>query len=227
MCGRIHVRPGNWRLAAENGFDEGHAKYLHRNALWTVGRRMPVWNRTHVEPDASGRWITRVQDEVHFDTEFPGLGTWPRPRLWKRAAQRIWARLTRRPGNRVGATVSLRLPGFLRVTYPSWTHYEWYVPVDADQHRYVQLAVKPTSGLDAIAFRLWYWAWVRRIFHGQFNGQDGQMVETMEAPPERLYRPDVSIIAWRKLCEQPRGVGGTMDEVRDSEVEELAGAPAS
>src|SRR5438105_2645947 len=100
VCGRIHVRPGNWRLAAENGFDEGHAKYLHRNALWTVGRRLPVWNRTHVEPDASGRWITRVQDEVHFDTDFPGFGTWPRPRLWKRAAPRSWARRTRRAGHR-------------------------------------------------------------------------------------------------------------------------------
>jgi hypothetical protein len=28
----------------------------------------------------------------------------------------------------------------------------------------------------------------------------------MDAPPERLYRPDVSITEWRKLCErQDRG----------------------
>ena len=30
MVGRITARPGNWRYAAENGFDEAHAKYLHR-----------------------------------------------------------------------------------------------------------------------------------------------------------------------------------------------------
>jgi hypothetical protein len=29
----------------------------------------------------------------------------------------------------------------------------------------------------------------------------------MQIPPERLYRPDVSIIAWRRLCEHPRSAG--------------------
>ena len=32
--GRIEDRAGNWRLYSENGFDEGHAKYLHRTSLW-------------------------------------------------------------------------------------------------------------------------------------------------------------------------------------------------
>jgi hypothetical protein len=27
------------------------------------------------------------------------------------------------------------------------------------------------------------------------------MVDVMDAPPERLYRPDKAIIAWRELCE--------------------------
>jgi hypothetical protein len=27
-----------------------------------------------------------------------------------------------------------------------------------------------------------------------------------ETVPERLYRPDVSITAWRRLCEQARGL---------------------
>ena len=31
--GRIEDRDGDWRLFAENGFDEGHAKYLHRTSL--------------------------------------------------------------------------------------------------------------------------------------------------------------------------------------------------
>jgi hypothetical protein len=32
------------------------------------------------------------------------------------------------------------------------------------------------------------------------------MIEQMQIPPERLYRPDVSITAWRKWCqEQARG----------------------
>ena len=36
------------------------------------------------------------------------------------------------------------------------------------------------------------------------------MVDVMDAPPERLYRPDKAIIAWRDMCEtqsrQPESV---------------------
>jgi len=35
-----------------------------------------------------------------------------------------------------------------------------------------------------------------------FNDEDRLMVDVMDAPPERLYRPDVSITEWRKLCEE-------------------------
>jgi hypothetical protein len=45
---------------------------------------------------------------------------------------------------------------------------------------------------------------VRWLHHGQFDGQDQWIIRQMEIPPERLYRPDVSITAWRKLCEQAR-----------------------
>jgi hypothetical protein len=52
-----------------------------------------------------------------------------------------------------------------------------------------------------LRFRLYYWLWVRWIFHGLFNDEDRLMVDVMDAPPERLYRPDVSITEWRRLCE--------------------------
>ena len=42
---------------------------------------------------------------------------------------------------------------------------------------------------------------VRWLFHGQFSGQDKWMVEVTDAPPERLYRPDDSLLQWRKLAE--------------------------
>jgi hypothetical protein len=100
---------------------------------------------------------------------------------------------------------SIRLPATLRVHYGEWAHYEWYVPTTADRHRYVQVAAKLTSGLDAVTFRLRYAAYIRWVFHKRFNDQDASMVETMSIPPERLYRPDVSIIAWRRLCETARG----------------------
>jgi len=42
---------------------------------------------------------------------------------------------------------------------------------------------------------------IRWLFHGQFSEQDGWMVEATNAPPERLYRPDVSLLEWRRLVE--------------------------
>ena len=47
-----------------------------------------------------------------------------------------------------------------------------------------------------------YLAYVRWAFHGQFTGQDAWAVDLMDIPPERLYRPDVSVIEWRRLVEK-------------------------
>jgi phenylpropionate dioxygenase-like ring-hydroxylating dioxygenase large terminal subunit len=192
VLGRITHRPGNWRFGAENGFDDGHAKFLHRKALWTQRRAMPAWTRMHVEETGEG-WITRKVEEVHYETDYPGLGRWPRTPPWRRRG-------------RGGARTSIRLPAMLRVAYLTWSHYEWWVGTDPDRHIYVQLAAQQSTGLRALWFRLYYWAWVRWVFHGQFNDEDALMVDVMDAPPERLYRPDVSLTEWRKLCErQERG----------------------
>ena len=206
---RMTIRPGNWRLAAENGFDEGHAKFLHRTSIWTFMRLMPVWTRARTLPTEDGKWITNVHDEVHFEADFPGLGHWPPTHWWKR-----------RPRYRI--RISIRLPGTLRVEWPRFRHYEWYVPHDADHHRYIQMAVQFSRGPRAALFKLQYWTYIRWLFHGLFNDQDLLMVRTMDSPPERLYRPDVSIIGWRNLCEHPRGTAGQPPpEVTPRVVEQL------
>nr|WP_306317163.1 MULTISPECIES: aromatic ring-hydroxylating dioxygenase subunit alpha [unclassified Streptomyces] len=205
MGGRTDVRDGNWRFAAENGFDEGHAKYLHNTALWRLFKVMPAWNKTRVVE--KGDWLIRVQDEVHWEAEFPGLGTWTNKRWWKRMP------LPDHPGKSqninpviksldIPGFVSIRLPGLLRVAYPHFIHYEWYVPVDADHVRYVQLMVRYETGPKAALFKAKYLAAIRWLFHGQFTGQDAWMVDVTDAPPERLYRPDLSLTAWRRHVEQ-------------------------
>ncbi|MCF7548021.1 Rieske 2Fe-2S domain-containing protein [Pseudonocardia sp. WMMC193] len=205
LGGRNEIRDGNWRFAAENGFDEGHAKYLHNTALWRLFKVMPTWNLTRIE-ERDG-WLIRVQDEVHWDAEFPGVGTFSNKRWWKRMP------LPDRPGKNGDANpviaaldlpgfVSIRLPGLLRVAYPQFIHYEWYVPVDADHVRYVQLMVRFETGRKALAFKAKYLAAIRWLFHGQFTAQDAWMVDVMDAPPERLYRPDLSLTAWRRHVEQ-------------------------
>lgn len=205
MGGRWDIREGNWRFAAENGFDEGHAKYLHNTALWRLFKVMPAWNMTRiVEEDG---WLIRVQDEVHWEAEFPGLGTWTNKRWWKRMPLPDAPGKGKRvnpviKGLNIPGFVSFRLPGLLRVAYPEFIHFEWYVPVNEDQVRYVQVLVRFETGAKASIFKAKYLSAIRWLFHGQFTGQDAWMVDVMNAPPEKLYRPDLSLTAIRRHIEQ-------------------------
>ncbi|MFC8358703.1 Rieske 2Fe-2S domain-containing protein [Streptomyces griseorubiginosus] len=210
MGGRFDPRGGNWRFACENGFDEGHAKYLHRTALWRLLKPMPTWNITRIVP--KGRWIYRVQDEVYWEADFPGVGRWTNKRWWMKQPPEGTFNL----GN-TGATdkvdpviesqdfpgfASLSMPGMLRIAYPNFMHYEFYVPIDADHHMYVGVMVNFKQGWDTLRFYGKYLGAIRWLFHGQFSGQDAWMVDVTDAPPEKLYRPDVSLTAWRNLSEE-------------------------
>jgi phenylpropionate dioxygenase-like ring-hydroxylating dioxygenase large terminal subunit len=211
--GRINERTGNWRYACENGYDEGHAKFLHRTSWWRIFKVMPTWNRTHIEQD--GRWLYRVQDEVHWEADFPGVGHWTNIRPWKIKPPAMKTKAVSNIGNTGGAAsvdpvikrqgfpgfASVSLPGVLRIAYPQFIHYEFYVPIDADNHRYVGVMVQFKTGLAGWWYRTRYLSAIRWLFHGNFSNQDKWMVELTDCPPERLYRPDSSLIAWRRLCE--------------------------
>ena len=212
--GRIEDRDGDWRLFAENGFDEGHAKYLHRTSWWRTFKVMPSWNKIHIE--RHGRWLYRVEDERHWEADFPGLGTWSNHRWWKiKPEQRQGSML----GNTGGARrndpyilaqkfpgfASLTVPGMLRIAYPQFIHYEFYVPIEAGRTKYVGVMVQFKTGLARALFYFKYLAGIRWLFHGQFSAQDHWMVAETDAPPERLYRPDISLIEWRRLVEEEAG----------------------
>ncbi len=195
ILGRISMQKGNWRYACENAQDEGHAKYLHRyGTIATLFRLMPAWSTVKVIPDTEG-WISRETKSISYTEEYGELGPWP-PKLW-------WKRRTR------GSRISMRLPCILRNHYVGTlkNKFAWHVPVGADHYRYVQFyVVNGVRGLAKLKEYAYFWTWFRWVQLVQFNGQDTWMVELMpETPPERLYRPDVSITAWRKLCEHARG----------------------
>jgi hypothetical protein len=208
--GRIEDRDGDWRLYAENGFDEGHAKYLHRNSWWRIFKTMPAWNKIHVEHH--GRWLYRVEDERVWEDDFPGLGHWSNYRWWKIKPKQTQGKML---GNTGGSTkndphiagqdfpgfASLSLPGVLRIAYPNFIHYEFYVPIEVGRTKYVGVMVQFKEGVDKAVFYAKYLAGIRWLFHGNFSGQDHWMVSETDAPPERLYRPDVSLIEWRRLVE--------------------------
>jgi nitrite reductase/ring-hydroxylating ferredoxin subunit len=192
VVGVIFARPGNWRYAAENGIDEGHSRYLHRDALWTFFRKMPAWTQgVRLVPSEDGRWMWRVRGEATFEATYPRIGPWPpRQRRRYRSGKGIYHRL------------GIRLPATLMSEQGYGTDYQIWVPVDADHHLAILLSVTHTTGPRALAFRLRYWLWVRWLHHGQFYGQDEWMIGLMNTPPEQLYRPDASITAWRKYCEE-------------------------
>ncbi|SFW78554.1 aromatic ring-hydroxylating oxygenase subunit alpha [Amycolatopsis australiensis] len=206
---RIQPREGNWRFACENGYDEGHAKYLHRTALWRLFKAMPVWNETRIVQ--RGRWIYRVQDKQYWTADFPGLGKWDNQAWFKlkppKEVGNVGNTGTHRETNPVIAAqefpgfASVSMPGVLRIVYPTFIHYEFYVPVDADNHLYVGVLASFQRGWKALPFYAKYLGFVRWLFHGQFSGQDKWMVEVTDAPPEKLYRPDDSLLKWRKLAE--------------------------
>jgi phenylpropionate dioxygenase-like ring-hydroxylating dioxygenase large terminal subunit len=193
VCGRITERPGNWRLAAENGYDEAHVTFLHRyGALVTTFDRMPAAMITHHGGNVEGPWLWRTPDLVIPEGDYPGLGRWPKPSFWKR--------------RRARAKIAIRLPCAMVIQRPGTANYAWWEPVDEHTNRYVQLWLDHGSGVKALWSRLQYWLYRRWLWHIQFSNQDGEMIKLMPwSGPERLFRPDASIIAWRRLCEQARG----------------------
>jgi phenylpropionate dioxygenase-like ring-hydroxylating dioxygenase large terminal subunit len=207
---RIQSRRGNWRFACENGYDEGHAKYLHRTALWRLFKPMPVWNITKII--RRDRWIYRVQTEQHWEADFPDLGRWSGLAWYRAKPPKEVSNIGNTSSHRaVDATIaaqefpgfaSVSMPGVLRIVYPTFIHYEFYVPVDAEKHLYVGVLAEFRKGLRTLPFYVKYLGAVRWLFHGQFSGQDKWMVEVTDAPPEKLYRPDESLLQWRKLAEQ-------------------------
>jgi nitrite reductase/ring-hydroxylating ferredoxin subunit len=194
VCGRITVQQGNWRYAAENSFDAGHSNYLHRyGALHSFFRKMPAWSLPTVTDDGDG-WLSVERHAAGFEADYPGLGSYPPREPWRHIRAR----------NRL----SIRLPGIVRLKYQGYKHYSflWLAPVDRDHYRLLQFYVTQARGLEAARFRLNYALYIKPFHHIQFNNQDTWIVGlTPESAPERLYRPDVSVTAWRKLCEGARG----------------------
>ena len=84
-AGRAHrgLRDGNWRFAAENGFDEGHAKYLHNTALWRLFKVMPTWNKTRIV-EQDGVADPRRRTRSTGTPSSPGSARLTNKRWWKR-----------------------------------------------------------------------------------------------------------------------------------------------
>lgn len=190
---------GNWRYATENGFDESHGKMLHRPSPWLYFARMSAWNETEIRRSADGKWLCRYQSKMVVQDDYPGIGRWPRHNFFQK----------RRKGIQQGSndhTVDVRMPGCLRVKQPGnadWTHYEWYIPVDENHYRYTQVAVAWVTGFKRLTWRLRYWTYILYVHHVLFNNQDLSVVPWQSPDkPEYLFRPDISVTAWRRFVDK-------------------------
>ena len=161
---------------------------------------MPTWNKVHIE--RHGRWIYRIEDERHWDADFPGLGHWTNERWWKikpkvRQQGKIARQHRRSTKNRPvhrrpGASPASHrwpLPGMLRIAYPQFIHYEFYVPIDAERTKLRRghgASSRPAS--PGRRFFATYLGGIRWLFHGNFSGQDDWMV-AIDRRPARAPLP--------------------------------------
>lgn len=187
----VELRKGNWRYAMENAADEAHAKYLHRYTPYYFLFKFPGWQTdARVTPSDDGKWLNRSSKPVFEKVHYPGLGTWPRKEFWR------WLR--RKPIK--GAS---RLPAVFAVDHHTWQDFQFFVPVDKDHHLTLQVSMTRATGIKRAAWFLRYWLFIRPLHHWLLNSrEDGFIVENMSAPPEWLFRPDVSIVGWRRWCEK-------------------------
>ncbi|MBT8445563.1 MAG: Rieske 2Fe-2S domain-containing protein [Gammaproteobacteria bacterium] len=213
---------GNWRLAAENGYDAAHL-YAHRNAGMFDVVPVPVPLSTYASTKDQ---VTMVDDEV---------GPWG---IVKYDDINVWHASV--DGNPVTAAnvepdkdyenwdieVGLFMPCGLQVDYfpaPGVMQFEWYTPVDEDHHMYIICCAQPCENdSEAGAFRercrtelgplVWrkdegqggtvgdghewgfnnFDAWGREQMHHVYQYEDYWH-------REKLFKPDYIVVQWRML----------------------------
>lgn len=196
----VSVWQGNWRAAVENGYDAGHASMVHRNSLrWRTQMALqPAWSNVK-ESQIVGPYLRYGGGKPGPGEDvYPVVGRWPRHSWLRRKLAEFGAKNDRpRPyGN------EFRLPCIIHNRYAYYTHVRWAVPVDAETTRNFQVFGGPYQGARGAALKAHYWLWHRWVFHMLFNGQDEAIVEKFDyLAPERLYRPDRSIVDLRKYIE--------------------------
>ena len=242
---RHRIVYGNWRWHAEN-VNGGHLAMVHRDSvrMWSQRPVMSVLpGDPEVKEDVDGlgvhtpSYVARQNNDPKvgpekgegqgLSTDFPGLGRWYVPPLWRRILFWPWL-LRRRPGLGLGQAVhgaaigKLFLPGMFRQPhFPSLgdCYYEWYVPVDEDHYIYAQVVCLWGNGpIHRLWKHIWYHVWGKPVCLIQFNNQDfaitAQTTDFLKRhkmgiyPLTKVSRNDLFHTAWRAYAnEYARGVG--------------------
>jgi carbazole 1,9a-dioxygenase terminal dioxygenase component len=227
-CSRNKVL-GNWRIAAENGFDAAHI-YGHRNSYLITASDVAIPLSTFpsgkdvvkIEDGECGPWgITKADDVNVWSTEVEGV------RISSANVE---------PENppEFEITVGLYLPGGIQVNHfpaPHLIHFEWFTPIDEDYHMYIQThATHAETQEEADKFHetcqqivnpfVWQnpssqtdkagdgpnWGFTNFDAFGREQMHHAYQYEDFWHK-ERLFRPDYIITQWRMLvAKRMRGI---------------------
>ena len=221
---------GNWRLAAESGFDAAHI-YGHRNSELLSGDQIAIPLGTYPnskdavkEQDGDqGPWGVFKEDDVN---------------VWSATIEDV--RVTannadpENPPPLMDIVVGIFMPCGLEVDWfptPRMMHFEWYIPIDEQHHMYMITHAKPVNDdTEEAAFfaecdniygpLIWKQESEQTEPKGDgatwgFNNFDAfgreQIQQAYEHEDywhrEQLYKPDYIITRWRVLvAKRMRGI---------------------
>jgi carbazole 1,9a-dioxygenase terminal dioxygenase component len=221
ILGKHRVVNSNWRLGAENGFDALHI-FIHkdttlrhfRNFNFPIGHTpLPGAVQVVEAPEGPKGVIDDfAQHTPIWDGVIDGRVVVRGPR-----SQQV-------SGTSASVGTSIWLPGVLKVEsfpVPGLTQFEWYVPLDAKTHLYVQtIGQKVTTDAERQQFSSEFESmWKPHGLDG-FNADDIWAREVTEPfyaddygwVDEMLCEPDSTILEWRRLASRAnRGIQTPQD----------------
>ncbi|MCM2320920.1 MAG: 2Fe-2S ferredoxin, partial [Pseudomonas sp.] len=215
---------GNWRIACENGFDNGHI-FVHKdNSIVHVNNWVLPLGLLPVGDDA----IQLVED----DNGPKGMMQMMFTENWQPVLENEELGLKVDGVNGRYYRTSVVLPGVLMVENWPQDHvvqYEWYVPITDDTHEYWEILVRVCNTPEERAKHEYRYKTVYEplCLHG-FNDCDLYAREAMQNfyadgtgwDDEQLVATDISPITWRKLSSRwNRGIAkpgrGVQGSVKD------------
>ena len=209
--GKRRLVRSNWRLGVENGFDAGHI-FIHKQSRLVRGNDIALpLGFAPTDPANSTRDSIGQPGPVGL---YDLLGETAIP-VFEGTVQGETVLEGHFGEKRVADNISIWLPGVLKVDpWPQegMNQFEWYVPVDADSHIYLQTLGRMTgSDAEAAAFRQEVEdKWIALALDG-FNDDDVWAREATEEfygdrdrgwVEEMLFETDVPIVKWRRLASQ-------------------------
>ena len=199
---------GNWRLATENGFDTTHI-YIHRHS-GVVTKTDAVLPLGFIPQDKHSMEIVEeptgpkgVVDKLFLNYV---------PIFQASIGDTTVSAEIKETGSMVAPEVSCWVPGALKLeNFPFEGYYifEWYVAIDERTHTYFQVLGKRVANeAEAVEHRAAAQAKWKEVLWRGFNDQDLFAREWLEEAytegegwsRERLYKPDMCLLEWRKLA---------------------------